>query len=34
MSKGSLEGLMVVEFASIGPSPHAAMLLADKAAED
>ena len=33
MSKGPLEGLKVIEFASIGPGPHAAMLLADMGAE-
>ncbi|WP_342585544.1 CoA transferase [Sphingomonas endophytica] len=26
---GALTGLRVVEFASIGPGPHCAMLLAD-----
>jgi len=33
VSKGPLEGLKVIEFASIGPGPHAAMLLADMGAE-
>jgi alpha-methylacyl-CoA racemase len=33
MSRGPLDGLKVVEFASIGPGPHAAMLLADMGAE-
>ena len=33
MSNGPLDGLKVVEFASIGPGPHAAMLLADMGAE-
>lgn len=32
-SKGPLTGLKVVEFAGIGPGPHAAMLLADLGAE-
>lgn len=31
--KGSLSGLRVVEFTSIGPGPHVAMLLADMGAE-
>ncbi|KKC25219.1 CaiB/BaiF CoA transferase family protein [Sphingomonas sp. SRS2] len=32
-SKGPLEGLRVVEFTSIGPGPHCAMLLSDLGAE-
>jgi alpha-methylacyl-CoA racemase len=33
MSRGPLDGLRVVEFASIGPGPHCAMLLADLGAD-
>ncbi len=31
--KGPLSGVRVVEFASIGPGPHCAMLLSDLGAE-
>ena len=33
MTSGPLAGLRVVEFASIGPGPHCAMLLADLGAD-
>ena len=33
LSRGPLHGIRVIEFAGVGPGPHAAMVLADLGAD-